>query len=650
MKPVFKFAGSFLLAAGALASACSKARGTTATAPPDGSDAQRLVAVLDYVAGDYGRAVKGGKVESESEYEEQVRFVADAHRMAAGLLGPTPPPDDRVKAGIDRVDALVKAKADAHDVTMACRIAREDVVTRFGLRTTPTERPSLPRAETLYTENCAVCHGAKGDANTDRARELDPSPASFRDRERLNALAPFRVYNALTFGVPGTAMASFDALPPSDRWSLAFYVFRLGHDADREVPVAVPLADLAIRTDQELADALRAQGNPDPDAAVAHARREVAFQEPPAGVGIDATRRMIRQALRAARAGDFAAADRQAIDAYLHGFEPLEPRLAVRDAKSTLAVEQGFTRFRGALSRRDGSAAEVEAGALDQRLVQLGGGSGTLPFVASFLIYFREGVEAALLVAALLAGLRRLGRTDARRYVHFGWLAALPAGLLTWYLLERVVRLGAENREMVEGAVGVLAAAVLFSVSFWMISKAESRHWMGYLRRQLESTLTRRNLLLLAGLSFLAVYREAAETVLFTQALLLESEGRAAQVWAGAAVGLLAVAAIGAVLGRSVMKLPLGPFFAISGALLCGLSVSFAGTGLHELVLGGHLRPRPVAFPEITWLGVYPDLNGLLVQGTILTVIALCAIATLRRRASADGGPVGAHVEPSQPA
>jgi high-affinity iron transporter len=650
MKPVFNIAGCLLLAAAAATAGCARTSQTTTPAPPDGGDAQRLVALLDYVGGDYGRAVVDGKVESEFEYEEQLRFVADAHKMAAGLLGRTPPADDRVKPAIDRVESLVKAKAPAHDVTLACRAAREDVVAAFGLRTTPTERPSLARAETLYVENCAVCHGAKGDANTDRARELDPSPASFRDRERLNGLAPFRVYNALTFGVPGTAMASFDALPPSDRWSLAFYVFRLGHEGDREEAVAVPLADLAIRTDLELAEALRAQGHPQPDAAVAHARREVAFQEPPAGLGIDATRRMIRQALRAASAGDFADADRQAIDAYLLGFEPLEPRLGVRDAQATLAVERAFTRLRAAIARRDTSAAVIEAGALDQRLVQLGGGNGTRPFVASFLIYFREGVEAALLVAALLAGLRRLGRSDASRYIHAGWLAALPAGLVTWYVLERMVRLGAEHRELVEGVVGLLAAAVLFSVSFWMISKAESRHWMGYLRRQLESTLTRRSLLLLAGLSFLAVYREAAETVLFTQALLLESEGQAAQVWAGALAGLLAVAAIAFALGRSVMRLPLGPFFAVSGALLCVLSLSFAGTGLHELVLGGYLRPRPVRFPEITWLGVHPDLNGLLVQGAIVAVIALCAVATLRRRGTDEAGPVVAPAEPGQPA
>lgn len=641
MKFIFRIAPLLVVLA---AAGCSRSEAPPPTAR-DGGDAQRLVALLDYVGGDYSRAVQDGRVTSEFEYEEQLRFVADARKMASSLLGPTPAADDRVLASLGRVDELVRAKVGAHEVTGACRAAREEAITRFGLRTTPAERPSLARAQRLYAEGCALCHGAQGDADTDRARELDPQPASFRDPERLGGLAPYRVYNALTFGVPGTAMASFDSLSPADRWSLAFYVFRLGHEgAAARPPVAMPLADLAIRTDQELRDALRALGHPDPAGGVVHARREAAFEEPPAGVGIEATARLLHQALRSAQAGDFRAADRHALDAYLQGFEPLEPRLRVRDPQGTLAVENAFGQLRGAIARGDAPAARRHGEALEAQLERLGGGGASRPLLAAFVIYFREGVEAALLVAALLAGLVRLGRADARRYIHFGWLAALPAGALTWWLAERVIRLGADRRELVEGVVGLLAAAVLFSVSFWMISRAESRHWMGYLRRQLESTLSRRRLYLLAGLSFLAVYREAAETILFTQALLLESAGRHAQVWAGALLGLLAVAAIAVALGRSVMKLPLGPFFAVSGALLCLLAGSFAGTGLHELVVGGFVRPRPVRFPTIAWLGVYPDLNGLLAQLAIVSIVALSGVAALRRRSEAPTAPVPANV------
>ena len=187
-------------------------------------------------------------------------------------------------------------------------------------------------------------------------------------------------------------------------------------------------------------------------------------------------------------------------------------------------------------------AVRGQARALEGHIGRLAGEkAAVVPFVAAFVIFLREGIEAALLVGALLAGLRKLGRGDAARYVHVGWLLALPAGALTFFVFERVLALGADRRELLEAVVSLAAAAVLFSVSFWMISKAESRHWMAYLKGQLEASLSRKNLALLSGLAFLAVYREAAETVLFTQALLLDAGGARGQVFLGALLGLVAV-------------------------------------------------------------------------------------------------------------
>jgi high-affinity iron transporter len=202
-----------------------------------------------------------------------------------------------------------------------------------------------------------------------------------------------------------------------------------------------------------------------------------------------------------------------------------------------------------------------------------------------------------------------------------------------------VLAVRAADRELSEAVIALLAAAVLFSMSFWMISKVESRRWTGYLRKGLETSLTRRNLLLLAGLSFLAVYREAAETVLFTQALLLEAPGRPGEVWGGAAAGLLAVLMLATLMNRTVVRLPLGPFFAVSSTLMCVLAISFAGAGIYELVAAGYLRPRPVPFPEIAWMGIHPDLTALAVQLTIVTVIAVAAVVTLRRPHEAAPAP-----------
>jgi high-affinity iron transporter len=165
-----------------------------------------------------------------------------------------------------------------------------------------------------------------------------------------------------------------------------------------------------------------------------------------------------------------------------------------------------------------------------------------------------------------------------------------------------------------------------------MISKVESRHWLAYLKRNVEDTLGRRSLLVLAGLSFLAVYREAAETVLFTQALLLEAGSARGEVWAGAATGLMVVLAVAVLMSRTVLKLPVGPFFAVSSVLLCGLAISFAGAGMHALVAAGYVPPRPVSFPEVPWLGIHPDLSGLILQLAIVGIVAAAGVASLHRR------------------
>jgi high-affinity iron transporter len=405
-------------------------------------------------------------------------------------------------------------------VTRACRAAREASVARFGLKTVPSARPSLERAQALYAQSCQVCHGERGDADTERARELEPRPASFRDPERLAMLSPYRVYNALTFGVPGTGMAAFDALSPAERWDLAFFVFRLGHDGRKAArAAAVPLPELATRTDLELLAALRAGAAPAPAEALAHLRHDAPFSQPPTAAGLAQARALVAGAVAAFSAGREADAQRLAIDAYLQGFEPLEPQLRARDAAGTLAIESAFRDLRVALAGTDRAAVEARGEALSALLARVGEAEGRplVPFVASAVIYFREGIEAALLVGALLAGLRKLGRPDAAAYVHRGWLLALPAGVLTWWLFDRVLALGVARRELLEASVALAAAAVLFSVSFWMISKAESRRWMAYLRRSVEASLSRRSLALLSGLAFMAVYREAAETVLFTQ-------------------------------------------------------------------------------------------------------------------------------------
>lgn len=638
----FNFTRAALTVLLPLLAACGRPPAPPPAPPRDGTDAQRVVALLDYVGSDYGRAVQDGRVVSEAEYEEQRRFVADARRLSSGTVPVRPDSGGRLPQRIERLSRLVEDRAAPAEVASAAHDAREEAVRRFGLATSAPGRPSLSRAAAAYAANCAACHGATGRADTPRARELDPAPASFREPERLQILSPYRVYNTLTFGIPGTAMASFrEALTPAERWDLAFYVFRLGHAegmAAGEAPLT--LAEMSARTDAELLDVLRTRGTTDAVAALRHARRDSAFQEPSRAEGVAATRDALRAAQEAADRGALADADRLVLDAYLQGFEPLEPSLRASQPALTVEVERGFRDVRAALSTRDLPEVRARLAVLDARLARSGGDRPVMPFLAGFLVYFREGVEAALVIGALLAGVRRLERADAARAVHLGWISALPAGLLTWWVSERVLALGAARRELMEALIALTAAAVLFSMSFWMISKVESQRWLAYLRRNVERSLDRRSLGLLGGVAFLAVYREAAETVLFTRAILADAGDAASSVWVGAASGVLAVAAVAVLMNVTARRLPVGLFFAVSSALLCALAVSFAGSGIYDLVAAGYLVPRPVPFPEVAWMGIHPDLSVLAVQFAILLVVGAGAVGTLRRRPQESSAPV----------
>ncbi|MBK5256836.1 MAG: FTR1 family protein [Vicinamibacteria bacterium] len=594
----------------------------------DGGDGQRLVSLVDYVAADYGGAVSNGEVVSAFEYEEQLGFLETASALAGAVADPL----SRATIGA-RVNALrdaVRRKADPSVVASLGRAAREDIVSTLGLLTTPRGRPSLNRAESLYLLSCAACHGADGLGQTEVAAALEPRPTSFKNQDRRAALSPYRVFNALTLGVPGTAMPAFDGLSPAERWDLAFFVLRVAHEGELALgPVSMTLADLSVRSDGDVLESLTADGHPSPEQGLAFARREAAFAEAPLGLGIEQIRAMVRTAAGLGVAGRTREADRVILDAYLQGFEPLEAQISARDPNRTQSVEIAFRDFRAALVNQNPANIQKEALVLDELISRSGSQNGTtIPFVAAFIIYFREGIEAALLVGALLGGVRKLGRRDAIRAIHLGWAGALLAGGLSWFLFSRLIAIAPAQRELIEAVIGLLAAVILFSVSCWMISKAESRKWMAFLKDQLNRGLSSGRVWSFAGVAFLAVYRECAETILFTEALLIEAVGNAWPVVAGAASGLTCVVLIAIAVQNAFRLLPMPVFFGVSGFLLSLLAIAFAGSSVSAFVAAGYVQPHPIPFPSIPMLGIHPDLSSLAVQSALVLLLTGTGLKT----------------------
>lgn len=612
---------------------------------------ERLASLADYVAADYPGAVKDGRILSPTEYEEQLSLIVEGGALGAELkpLAGHQAAPALLAAELKRLRDDVAARAAEAVVAADCRGVHRRLIDDYGLVLTPVAAPSLERAQALYPMACATCHGADGRGDTEQARKLKPPPASFLDAERMSRISPALGYHALTFGVQNTGMASFDTLPASDRWSLAFYVVGLRHQAvdlkrgaalfrEKQPPLAATASRLAELSDQQLEELL-APVLPvaaDREAVIGYLRRAAAFAAEPGGEFAKA-RRLLGEL--AAALPDRARARELAIAAYLDGVEPHEAALRARDRTLTDRLERTFFELRRTLDRGgDDEAVRRDLArvtlALDSAEERGRGGTG-VPFLAALTIALREGFEASLLIAALLAFVRRSGRGDQARWVHTGWLAAVPAGLGTWFAVGAAI--GGAGRELAEGLLSLVAAGMLLLVSNLVLGRLESRRWLKFLERR--TTAAARSGASAGRLSwplvvvaFIAAYREAIEIVLFFRALILDSAGHGAAVALGAGAGLLLLVLAVVAMGRLGRRLNPRPVMLVSGIVLTVLAVSLVGHGVRSLQEGGYVAVSPLRLPGLPSLGLYPTLEGLALQAMVL-VLALLPLLLERWRA-----------------
>jgi high-affinity iron transporter len=218
----------------------------------------------------------------------------------------------------------------------------------------------------------------------------------------------------------------------------------------------------------------------------------------------------------------------------------------------------------------------------------------------------------------------RTNRRESLPWLHAGWVAALLLGALTWVVSSRLIVISGAHREVTEGVTALIAAGLLLYVGFWLHSKANAARWSEFIRARMNSALSRGALFSIALVSFLAVYREVFETVLFYQALWVQSEGSGqTAVLAGFGLGMGALIILAWLIARFSVRLPLGLFFAASSVLLAVMAVVFAGQGIAALQEAGKLAASRVDFPSIPLLGIYPNVQGLALQLALVTIIVV---------------------------
>ncbi|RJG12975.1 cystathionine gamma-synthase [Pseudomonas cavernicola] len=601
--------------------------------------AAQALHLLDYIGADYPATVNAGQVIDEAEYREQLEFLG----VLQGLIVALPARAERAELE-QGVVGLRQAIAQHQDGTAVARQARQigaQLAVAYEVSQAPVITPDPARGAPLYAQHCAVCHGDSGVGDGPAGIGLEPPPANLRDPARLDRLSLYDLFNTLGLGIEGTDMPAFaDQLDERQRWDLAVYI--AGFSADAGVPKdkTFNLAELARQTPGEVSSA---QG----EAAAAIFRAQRA-QPPLVQRGpkqlLDYTRATLEQSLAAYRDGERDQAYDLSVAAYLEGFELVESSLNNIDAEVRKDTEKALMAYRQSL--QDGlplaqaaQRLELAKGKLQESAKLLGGDglSQSLSFVSSLLILLREGLEAILVLAAVLAFLRNTGQQSALRSVHIGWSLALLAGLLTWGAAAYLLDVSGAQRELLEGATALFASVMVLWLGVWMHDRRHAAAWQDYIKSSLVGGGGRFGF---AVLAFFSVYRELFEVILFYETLWLQAgpAGHGA-VLAGAATATVLLVGLAWVILRGSARLPLGIFFGINAALLCALSVVFAGHGVKALQEAGVFGIHPVPFFDFDWLGIHADAYSLLAQA-----IALLAIAVLfgrsrlaeRRRISAS--------------
>ena len=375
---------------------------------------------------------------------------------------------------------------------------------------------------------------------------------------------------------------------------------------------------------------------------------------------LDRARALVTRSVELYERGEAERAYEAARNAYLDHFEYVEIPLRVRDEALTLALEEDFAELRNAieaglpLSEVEAIASELRQGLdrVERRLSDPGLAAPLLAATSAFVILFREGIEAVLVIAAILGYLEASRNTQYRGAVLKGVGAAGVLTVLTFVAASLFLRLAPLQRELLEAGTALLAVVVLFYVSFWLVTRLEHRRWMEFVKAKVWTAASTGSTLALVGVGFTAVYREGFETVLFFQALLRFAEGLGRWVLLGAAAGAVALGLVAFMIFRAGRKVPVRAFLTAAVALVMALSVAFIGNAVRALQEAAVIDvtflegvPRlPIFLADLT--GWHPTTQTLLAQAALALVYVLGAVWTFvvlpRRERNAATAPASA--------
>ncbi|MBL0385593.1 FTR1 family iron permease [Tumebacillus sp. ITR2] len=248
------------------------------------------------------------------------------------------------------------------------------------------------------------------------------------------------------------------------------------------------------------------------------------------------------------------------------------------------------------------------------------------------MIPIREGLEALLVVGALMAFVKKEKNRSGGRWVWGGVLTGLAVSAVLAILIKYIFTSGAfgQNNFLISGWTGVVAAIMLLYMSYWLHSKSNIADWNQYMKEKSTAALSKGNMISLGVLSFLAIFREGTETVLFIIGMVNQISIN--QLLLGIVIGLGVLVIVAFLMFYVGIKLPMRPFFMVSSLIVFYLCLKFTGTGLHSLQLAGTLSSTTTSvLPSIDFLGFFPSWQSAIPQFA-LVLFALIVLVVSRKK------------------
>ncbi|GAC1513920.1 MAG: hypothetical protein NVS1B4_00370 [Gemmatimonadaceae bacterium] len=647
---------------------------------------RRISSIVGVVVEEYAKAVDGrGRLVSATEYQEARDFLADARQAGERLSGARA---DAARAVLDSiVDAVGAHRPPQVIAQLHTRFTA--ALGAEGALQMPVHPLNATAGRTLYQAKCANCHGETGLGDGPAAHTLSTPAAPIGSAVSMHGRTPALLYRVISVGVAGTAMPAWaTTLSADDRWNIVTYLHTLRATppqvkegeglylqrcsqchgvtgmsdgvASRALTSTAPqlasLAWQAERSDAQLATAVRhgiagtaMPGAPELSTSQLAAvvgymrllptrtadRMVMASGEMADSVGpVRVSRRVVailNEALAASQGGRLSDAGDRAFDAYI-AFEPLESTARARNPGLVATMEKYFADFKGAVRSSDLRSAERTRDAIESGLPKIVAlakptGSGWAAFIESFLIILREGFEVILVIGAVVAFLIKTGHRDRLRAIWTGAALGMVASAVTAVVLNTLLSAMPASREIIEGTTLLVAVGVLFSVSYWLISKVEAAKWQQFIKEKVTNALEHGGGRALGFVAFLAVYREGAETALFYQALFNEGAQAHIPLALGIIAGFVILAVVFTGFYRFGVRIPLRPFFGATSGLLYIMAFVFTGRGIRELQEANTVSLTPVSWlPHVEALGMFPTVETLLAQ-LVLLLLFLFAIA-----------------------